>query len=119
MPIEIPELIITVEVDDEPITLGIGDAMALPQHDTDVAYGQDRTVLEVLRLLLAEDPDQDAARASIRGVPPSLLPRGREKLPVVARCSGVSDRIRPRPRTSLRPTRTTHHQCIPCPNATQ
>ena len=66
MPIEIPELIITVEVHDEPVTLGIGDAMALPQHDRDVADGQDRTALEVLRLLLADEPDQDTARASIR-----------------------------------------------------
>lgn len=66
MPIEIPELIITVEVDDAPVTLGIGDAMALPKHDMDVADGQDRTALDVVRLLLAEDPDQDAARAPIR-----------------------------------------------------
>ena len=66
MPIEIPELIITVEVDDEPVTFGVGDALAPPQHDMDVADGQDRTALDALRLLLAEDPDQDAARASIR-----------------------------------------------------
>lgn len=66
MPIEIPELIITVEVDDEPVTLAIGDAMAPPQHGIDGAGGEDRTALDVLRLLLAEDPDQDAARASIR-----------------------------------------------------
>lgn len=66
MPIEIPELIIKVEIDDEPAGLGLGDAMALPQPGIDLADGQDRTAIEVLRLLLVEDPDQDAERASIR-----------------------------------------------------